>query len=125
MTTAPWNRSPKAAALCGGLCLLPFAAANAIVVNRIEPWFSMLRPGPHTSSQEYVVLASAIAAIAVGAFIGIATDTPDHGFHVIASRRFRAAMTSRFRRRTISATRSLPRAAASSTITFSFHNGDS
>ena len=69
MATAPWNRSPMAAALWGGLCLLPFAAANAIVANRIEPWFSIIRPGPHTSPQEYVVLAGAIAAIAVGAFI--------------------------------------------------------
>ena len=49
----------------------------------------------------------------------------DQGCDRIASRRLRAAMMSRFRRRTMSPTRSLPRDAASSTITFSFQSGDS
>lgn len=56
---------------------------------------------------------------------GSGLSLPDQGFHVIASSRLRAARMSRFKRRTVSATRSLPRAAASSTIALSFHSGES
>src|SRR5687768_1377886 len=63
------SRRPRMAALIGGLCVLPFLAANAIVANRIEPLFSFIRPGPHTSGFEYVLLAVVLAFIGVGAFI--------------------------------------------------------
>ena len=63
------SRNPKTAALLGGLCVLPFVAANTIVANRIEPLFSFIRPGPHTSAFEYLLLAAVLAFIAVGAFI--------------------------------------------------------
>ena len=66
---APRRRRPSTAALVGGLCVLPFLTANAIVANRIEPLFSFIRPGPHTSGFEYVLLAVVLAFIAVGAFI--------------------------------------------------------
>ena len=69
MSEAGWSRSPNTAALLGGLCLLPFVVANAIVANRIEPFFSFIRPGPHTSPFEYVLLAVVLGFIAVGAFI--------------------------------------------------------
>ena len=59
----------KIAALVGALCVLPFLTANAIVANRIEPLFSFIRPGPHTSGFEYLLLAVVLALIAVGAFI--------------------------------------------------------
>ena len=57
------------AALLGGLCVLPFLTANAIVGNRIEPFFSFIRPGPHTSGFEYVLLTVVLGLIGVGAFI--------------------------------------------------------
>jgi len=60
---------PVAAAFTGGLFMVPFAAANAIVGNRIEPFFSFIRPGPHTSAFEYVLLAVILACLPVGAFI--------------------------------------------------------
>ena len=65
------SRNPKTAALLGGLCVLPFVAANTIVANRIEPLFSFIRPGPHTSAFEYVLLAGVLGFIAVGAFITV------------------------------------------------------
>jgi hypothetical protein len=55
--------------LVGGLCVLPFLTANAIVANRIEPLFSFIRPGPHTSGIEYVLLAVVLGFIAAGSFI--------------------------------------------------------
>lgn len=62
-------RNPTAAALRGGLCLVPFALANAIVANRIEPFFSFIRPGPHTSSVEYGLLIVVLGLVAAGAVI--------------------------------------------------------
>ena len=63
------SRSPKAAALVGGLLLLPFVAANAIIANRIEPFFSFIRPGLNTSPFEYGLLAVVLGCMPVGAFI--------------------------------------------------------
>ena len=62
-------RNPKTAALLGGLCVMPFVAANTIVANRIEPLFSFIRPGPHTSAFGYFLLAAVLGFIAVGAFM--------------------------------------------------------
>lgn len=42
---------------------------NAIVANRIEPYFSLIRPGPHTSAREYVLLFVVMFLILVGAFV--------------------------------------------------------
>ncbi|MBN8730969.1 MAG: hypothetical protein J0L64_10530 [Acidobacteria bacterium] len=61
--------SPTAAAVRGSLLLLPFVIANAIVANRIEPFFSLIRPGPHTSSREYALLAVVLLLIPLGAFV--------------------------------------------------------
>jgi len=58
---------PAFAALVGTLSLLPFLAANAVVGNRIEPFFSLIRPALHTSPREYVLLAVVLPLIPVGA----------------------------------------------------------
>ena len=63
------STKPGAAALIGGLFMVPFAAANAIVGNRIEPFFSFIRPEGHTSAFEYVLLAVVLACLPVGAFV--------------------------------------------------------
>jgi hypothetical protein len=60
---------PTLAAAMGGLCLVPFLAVNAIVGNRLEPFFSLIRPGPHTSTREYVLLAVLLLLIPGGAVI--------------------------------------------------------
>jgi hypothetical protein len=51
------------------LCFLPFLTANAIVAKGIEPFYSLIRPGPNTSAFELVLLTVVLAFIPVGAFI--------------------------------------------------------
>jgi hypothetical protein len=63
------TRGPLAAALTGGLLMLPFVAANAIVGSRIEPFFSFIRPGPRTGAFEYLLLFVALGCLPVGAAI--------------------------------------------------------
>lgn len=60
---------PGLAALGGLLCLAPFAVANAIVAKQVEPFFSWIRPGPHTSPQELVLLAIVLCLMPVGAYV--------------------------------------------------------
>lgn len=57
------------AALSGLLCGAPFLAANAIVAGRVEPFFSMIRPGPHTSAREIVLLAVVLLLLPLGAYV--------------------------------------------------------
>jgi len=64
-------RNPKAAAVAGGLLILPFLFLNVVVVKRIEPFFSLMRPGFHTSPREYWLLFMVLMLIPVGAFIAI------------------------------------------------------
>jgi len=61
--------NPKFAALTGLLLFAPFVILNTIVAGRIQPFFSLIRPGEHTSPQEYVVLFSAIFLILFGALL--------------------------------------------------------
>lgn len=49
---------PTRAALSGVLLVLPFVSMNTIVANRLEPFFSLIRPGIHTSLFEYVLLVA-------------------------------------------------------------------
>ena len=55
----------------GLVCAMPFFAANAVVANRVEPFFSWIRPGPHTSAFEYVLLPVTLGLIAVGVVIAV------------------------------------------------------
>ena len=61
--------SPRGAALQGFALALPFVVLNFIVGNRIEPFFSWIRPTPHTSTQEYILLFTAILLIFLGAVV--------------------------------------------------------
>jgi hypothetical protein len=61
----------RAAALVGLLFIVPFALLNTIVANRIEPFFSLIRPGIHTSPLEYILLPIVLLLLPVGAFIAI------------------------------------------------------
>lgn len=58
---------PRLAALAGLSLLIPFLVANAVVANRIEPLFSLIRPGAHTSAREYAVLAIVLLLMPAGA----------------------------------------------------------
>jgi hypothetical protein len=62
---------PRSAALVGVLFALPFAILNAIVATRLEPFFSTIRPGIHTSWIEYILLFIVVTLFPVGAFIAI------------------------------------------------------
>jgi hypothetical protein len=62
---------PNLAALIGFLLLLPFLTLNAIVGSRVEPFFTLIRPGPHTGPLEYAVLAFVLVLIPVGAYIAV------------------------------------------------------
>lgn len=69
MSTHPVAARPTAAAVRGSLLLLPFVIANTIVANRIEPFFSLIRPGAHSSPREYVLLAVVLLLIPLGALV--------------------------------------------------------
>ena len=58
-------------ALLGASLALPFLIVNAIVGNRVEPFFSMIRPGLHTSGFEYVLLTVLLLCLPAGAFIAL------------------------------------------------------
>lgn len=61
--------SPTLAAISGALLALPFLTLNAIVGNRIEPFFSLIRPGINTSPAEYLLLFVVVLLIPVGAVV--------------------------------------------------------
>jgi len=63
------STNPTLAALGGVLFVLPFVTLNAIVATPIEPFFSLIRPGIHTSPLEYVLLLVVVLLIPVGAFL--------------------------------------------------------
>jgi hypothetical protein len=65
----------RTAAFTGLLCLLPFAALNAIVATRFEPFFSLIRPGAHTSNTEWFLLAASLLVMPVGAYVALRKRT--------------------------------------------------
>ena len=62
-------KQPHAAAVTGALTLAPLAALSAVVGERIEPFFSLIRPGPHTGAAEHLLLVAALLLLPVGAFV--------------------------------------------------------
>lgn len=56
-------------ALLGFLLVIPFILLNTIVAKQLDPVFSLIRPGAHTSSQEFFLLFSSILLILIGAGI--------------------------------------------------------
>jgi hypothetical protein len=67
LSSRPWL-----AALLALLFVVPFLVTNFIVVYRLEPFFSLLRPGPHTGPFEYLVLAIVLLLVLAGAFVALA-----------------------------------------------------
>ena len=58
-------------ALAGMACAAPFLLVNAVVANRIEPLFSLLRPGVHTGPLEYPLLAALLVIALGGAVVAL------------------------------------------------------
>ena len=69
MKILPTGATP--AALLGVLFLLPLLGLNTIVANRIEPFFSTIRPAGETSPAEYVLLALALLVLPIGACVAL------------------------------------------------------
>jgi hypothetical protein len=67
--TKPTN--PYLAALYGASFIAPFATLNAIVVNKIEPLFSIIRPTERTSYLEYLLLLVSLALIPFGGAVAV------------------------------------------------------
>jgi hypothetical protein len=63
--------NPRSAAFVGFIFALPFVFLNAVVANRIEPLFSFIRPGVHTSPLEYVLLCVVLMLFPLGAYVAI------------------------------------------------------
>jgi hypothetical protein len=63
--------NPGAAAFVGLLFVTPLVLLNKIVGDRVEPFFSLIRPGAHTSTLEYVLLPAVLLLLPVGAFIAL------------------------------------------------------
>lgn len=67
--------------LQGSLFMLPFLCLNFIVVVRLQPFFSWLRPGVHTSPQEIASLIFSLLLMPVGAFyIAAPNGQPKAGY---------------------------------------------
>ena len=65
ITTARW------AAIAGFAFALPFLVLNAIVAERIEPFFSVVRPGDHTGPFECPLLLIVLSLLPVGAAVAL------------------------------------------------------
>lgn len=63
--------NPKTAAVVGLLFIIPLIALNQIVGDKIEPFYSLIRPGVHTSRFEYVLLPVVLLLLPVGAFVAV------------------------------------------------------
>lgn len=59
----------KLVAILGFLFILPFLLLNLVVVFRLQPLFSLIRPGIHTSTLEYILLVTSILVMPLGALI--------------------------------------------------------
>jgi len=49
----------------------PFLLLNTVVALRLEPYFTMLRPGPHTGPVEIPLLVVVLLLMPVGAFVAL------------------------------------------------------
>jgi hypothetical protein len=63
--------SARWAAIVGLGFALPFLALNLVVAERIEPLFSIVRPGEHTGILEYPLLAIVVSLLPVGAAVAL------------------------------------------------------
>jgi hypothetical protein len=75
--------SPRPAALAGLVFLLPFLILNTIVGSRIEPLFSLIRPGIDTSPREYVLLFGVVFLIPAGAFLALRPMLSNRRFYAL------------------------------------------
>jgi hypothetical protein len=68
---APGITAARWAAVAGLALALPFLALNAVVAERIEPVFSVVRPGDHAGPLEYPLLLIVLLLLPVGAAVAL------------------------------------------------------
>lgn len=61
----------RRAGIAGFALALPFLALNLVVAERIEPLFSLIRPGEHTGPLEYPLLFLVLSLLPVGAAVAL------------------------------------------------------
>lgn len=71
VTTRPLIERPVLMTMLAVLCAVPLLVMNHIVVFRIDPVFSWIRPGAHTGPYEWVILWSLLGLLLVGAVIAL------------------------------------------------------
>lgn len=69
---------PGPAAAAGVLLALPFLVLDLVVSQRIEPVFSLIRPGVHTGPHEYALLAAVLLLVPAGAAVALLPLRRDH-----------------------------------------------
>jgi hypothetical protein len=62
---------PRCAALLGVLSAAPLVGLNFVVMHRLDPLFTMIRPGEHTGPFELPILLGSIALLPVGAALAL------------------------------------------------------
>ena len=73
----------RRAAALGLLMFGPFLTANVVVANRVEPLFSLIRPGIDTSPREYVLLFGVVFLIPAGAFLALRPMLSNRRFYAL------------------------------------------
>ncbi len=71
MTARPILERPLLLALLATLFAVPLLMMNHVVVFRLDPVFSWLRPGPHTGPYEWAILWTLLALLLVGAIVAL------------------------------------------------------
>ncbi|MFT3832432.1 MAG: hypothetical protein QM711_03805 [Micropruina sp.] len=71
MTTRPILERPLLMTLLALLSTVPLLVMNHVVVFRVDPVFSWIRPGQHTGPYEWAILWSLLGLVLVGAVVAL------------------------------------------------------
>lgn len=71
MSTRPMLERPLLVTLLAALFAVPFLAMNLVVVFRVDPVFTWMRPGPHTGPYEFIILWALLGLLLVGAVVAL------------------------------------------------------
>ncbi len=66
-----FRATPAFAALAGMACFGPFFLLNLIVVFRLEPYITWLRPDTHSNPLEWTIIAIALLLMPAGAYLAL------------------------------------------------------
>lgn len=71
MTTRPILERPLLMTLLALLFAVPLLVMNHVVVFRVDPVFSWIRPGQHTGPYEWAILWSLLGLVLIGAVVAL------------------------------------------------------